>query len=155
MPLDSAPPPSPPMGKSSLPTKHQCSSTSPCAILLSEVGKRFHAFPKGTFRAWFAPPAIPNAVLKYVEAHPLTWSWMTKAGPCTGKSFSVPTVPTACRKDSPKAIHWIISIFHTFKSQLAPCTLNLETGRVLPGFVKLYSWLHHNAYQWDHKNYMH
>ena len=137
MPLDSASPP-PPVGKSSPPSKHQCSSTSPCAILLSEVGKHFHAFPKGTFRTQFAPPAIPSSVLKHVEAHPPTWSWMTKSGPCAGKSFSIPTVPTACSKDSPKAICWIVSNFHAFKSQLAPCTLDSETGWVLPGYVKLY-----------------
>ncbi|KIM55255.1 hypothetical protein SCLCIDRAFT_30499 [Scleroderma citrinum Foug A] len=137
MPLDSTPP-LPPVGKPSPPPKHQCSSTSPCAILLSEVGKRFHAFPKGTFRARFAPPAVPNAVLKYVDTHPLTWSWTTKAGPRAGKTFTVPTVPTACSKGSPKAVHWIVSIFHAFKTQLAPAALNPETGRVLPDYVKLY-----------------
>ena len=137
MPLDATPPP-PPMGKSPSPTKHQCLSTSPCAILLSEVRKRFHAFPNGTFRTRFAPPAIPNTVLKYVEAHPLIWSWMTKAGPRARKSFTIPTVPTACSKGSPRAIQWIVSIFHTFKLQLAPCALDPETSQVLPGYVKLY-----------------
>jgi len=34
-----------------------------------------------------------------------------KAGPNAGKSFNVPTVPTSCPKDSPKAVHWIVLIF--------------------------------------------
>ena len=137
MALDSQPPP-PPMGKSSSPSKHQCSLTSPCTILLSEVGKRYHAFPKGTFRTRFAPPAVPHSVLSHIKAHPLTWTWTTKAGPSAGKSFNVPTVPTSCRKDSPKVIMWIVSIFHAFKSQLAPCALDPATGCVLPAYVKVY-----------------
>ena len=35
------------------------STLSPCAILLSEVGKHYHTFPKGTFPARFTPLAIP------------------------------------------------------------------------------------------------
>jgi len=61
-----------------------------------------------------------------------------KAGPNAGKSFTVATVLTLCPKDSPKAVHWIVSIFHAFKSQLAPQVLDLETGRVLPSYIKLY-----------------
>ena len=64
--------------------------------------------------------------------------WTTRAGPRAGKSFQVPSVPTACGRDSPKAIQWIVSIFHAFKAQLAPQAISQETGRVLPGYVKLY-----------------
>jgi len=137
MPFELQPPPSP-LGQASAPTKHQCSPSSPCTILLSEIGKCYHAFPKGSFRACFAPPAVPRSVLHHFDAHPFRWSWTTKAGPNAGKSFAVPTVPTSCPKDSPKAVHWIVSIFHAFKSQLAPQALDPETGRVLPSYVKLY-----------------
>ena len=137
MPPEPQPPPSP-VGKSPTRTKHVCSPLSPCTILLSEVGKHYHAFPKGTFKARFSPPAVPRAVVRYISSHPLTWSWTTKAGPKAGKSFKVPTVPTSCGKDSHRAIQWIVSIFHAFKSQLAPLALDADTGRVLPAYVKLY-----------------
>jgi len=137
MPLVPQPPPSP-LGQSSSPPKHQCSPSSPCTIRLSEIGKCWHAFPKGSFKARFAPPAVPRSVLHHFNAHPFFWSWTTKAGPNAGKSFAVPTVPTSCPKDSPKAIQWIVSIFHAFKAQLAPQALDPETGRVLPSYVKIY-----------------
>ena len=137
MPLEPQPPPSP-VGKSSPPAKHLCSPSSPCQIRLSEVGKRYHAFPKGTFKARFAPPVIPRLVLQYLARSPPTWKWTTRAGPRAGKSFNVPSVPTACSRDSPKAIQWIVSIFHAFKAQLAPQALSQETGQVLPDYVKLY-----------------
>jgi len=137
MPLVPQPPPSP-LGQSSSPPKHQCSPSSPCTIRLSEIGKCWHAFPKGSFKARFAPPAVPRSVLHHFDTHPFFWSWTTKAGPNAGKSFAVPTVPTSCPKDSPKAIQWVISIFHAFKAQLAPQALDPETGRVLPSYVKIY-----------------
>ena len=137
MPLEPQPPPSPPVGKVPPHTKHVCPPSSPCAILLSEVGKRYHAFPKGTFKARFSPPVVPKAVLHHLSTHPPTWSWTTKAGPKAGKSFHVPTVPTSCGKDSHRAIHWIVSIFHAFKSQLALQALD-DKGRVLPAYIKLY-----------------
>jgi len=137
MPLVPQPPPSP-LGQASVPPKHQCSPSSPCTIRLSEIGKCYHAFPRGTFRSRFTPPAVPRSVLNHVDAHPFFWSWTTKAGPNAGKSFAVPTVPTSCPKDSPKAVLWIVSIFHAFKSQLTPQALDQATGRVLPAYVKLY-----------------
>ena len=136
MPLEPEPLPSS-LGHLS-PPKHQCSSTSTCTILLSEIGKYYHAFPKGSFRSCFAPPAIPKLVLHHLDAHPFYWSWTMKAGPNASKSFAVPTVLTLCPKDSPKAVHWLVSIFHAFKAQLAPQALDQETGRVLPAYVKLY-----------------
>ena len=108
MALDSAPPPSP-VGKAPPPTKHQCDAASPCVILLSEVSKRHHTFPKGSFRARFIPPAIPILVCKHLSTHPLFWSWTVKAGPSARKSFRVPTVPTLCGKGSPQAIQWHVS----------------------------------------------
>jgi len=137
MPLVPQPPPSP-LGQSSSPPKHQCSPSLPCTIRLSEIGKCWHAFPKGSFKARFAPPAVPRSVLHHFDTHPFFWSWTTKAGPNSGKSFAVPTVPTSCPKDSPKAIQWVVSIFHAFKAQLAPQALDPETGRVLPSYVKIY-----------------
>ena len=65
-------------------------------------------------------------------------TWTTRPGPRAGKSFQVPSVPTACGRDSPKAIQWIVSIFHAFKAQLAPQAISQETGWVLPNYVKLY-----------------
>ena len=69
MPLEPQPPPSP-VGKPTPPPKHLCSPSTPCMILLSEVGKRFHAFPKGSFKAQFAPPVIPRHVLQYLVKSP-------------------------------------------------------------------------------------
>ncbi|KAI6030786.1 hypothetical protein F5J12DRAFT_779844 [Pisolithus orientalis] len=61
-----------------------------------------------------------------------------KDGPHAGKIHPVPTVPITCGKDSPKAIQWIVSVFHSFKSQLTPLALVPETGWVHPDFMKLY-----------------
>ena len=137
MPFEPQPPPSP-VGKLTPPPKHSCSLSSPCLIRLSQVGKCYHAFPKGTFKACFAPPAIPCHVLQHLAKSPPTWTWTTRAGPRAGKSFQVPLVPTACGRDSPKAIQWIVTIFHAFKAQLAPQAISQETGQVLPSYVKLY-----------------
>ena len=63
---------------------------------------------------------------------------MTKAGPNAGKTFSVPTIPISCGKNSPKAIQWMVSSFHAFKSQLTAQALHPKTGWVLPTYVKLY-----------------
>ena len=79
MPLDSEPPPS--LVGNTPPTKHFCLSMTPCRILLSDVGKCYHAFPKGTFRSRFTPPAVPRSVLRYLSTHPPSWSWTIKVGP--------------------------------------------------------------------------
>ena len=126
------------MGKLSPPLKHVCSLSSPCQIRLSEVERHYHAFPKGTFKARFAPPAIPRLVLQFLAKTPPTWTWTTRAGPRASKSFNVPSVPTTCSRDSLKVIQWIVSIFHAFKAQLVPQAISQETGRVLPDYVKLY-----------------
>ena len=131
MPLKLEPPPSS-LGHQS-PPKHQCSSSSPCTILLLEIGKYYHAFPKGSFRSHFTPPAIPKSVLHHFDAHLFYWSWTMKASPNAGKSFAIPIVPTSCLKDSPKAIQWVVSIFHAFKSQLSPRHLTRrQAGSSLP-----------------------
>lgn len=103
----------------------------------SDIGKHFHAFPKGTFWAHYCPPSIPKSILQHFAAHTPYWSWTTKAGPNAGKSFNVPTVPTACKKGSPRATQWIISLFHSFKAHLNPQALD-PNGWVLPAHVRLY-----------------
>ena len=68
MPLDSEPPPSP-VGNTP-PTKHFCLSTMPCRILLSDVGKHYHAFPKGTFRSRLSnDPSDPSRVMHLPHLH--------------------------------------------------------------------------------------
>ena len=99
MPLELQPQPSP-VGKPIPPPKHSCFPSSSCSICLSEVGKHYHAFPKGTFKARFALPAIPRHVLQHLAKSPPTWTWTTRAG----KLFQVPSVPTPCSRDSPKGI---------------------------------------------------
>ena len=136
MPLEPQPPPSP-MGKSPSPPKHVCSLSLPCQIHLFEIGRCYHAFLKGSFKAQFTPPAIPHLMQQYLAKEPPTWTWTTRAGLRAGKSFQVPSVPTACSRDIPKAIQWIVSIFHAFKAQLVPQAISQEIGQVLD-YVKLY-----------------
>ena len=137
MPLEPQPPPSP-LGKASKRPRHHCDPLIPCALRLSDIGKGYHAFPKGTFRAHYIPPTIPRSVLRYYRANPFSWSWTTKAGPKAGQTFSVPTIPISCKKDDHKAIHWTVSLFHSFKTHLHPEAMNPETGRVLSSFVRIY-----------------
>ncbi|KIJ10210.1 hypothetical protein PAXINDRAFT_16779 [Paxillus involutus ATCC 200175] len=103
--------------------KHKCLPFEACTIQLSDIGRHFHAFPKGTFCARFTPPAPPPFVMCFYATHPLYWQWTTKTGPNAGKSFKVPTVPTHCPKGSPKAIFWLVNTFHSFKAHLAPSVL--------------------------------
>ena len=137
MPVEPTPPPSP-RGKSSSPPKHLCPTSTPCAIRLSDIGRRYHSFPKSTFHARFTLPAVPKTVLRYFIAHPFAWTWTTRAGPNKGKSFQVPTIPTSCQKTSHKAIRWIVAVFHSFKTHLNPIALEGDSGRVLPAWVRLY-----------------
>ena len=55
---------------------------------------------KGTFKAWFTPPAILCHMLQFLVKSPPTWTWTTRAGPSAGKSFFIPSLSTACSKDS-------------------------------------------------------
>ena len=137
MPVEPTPPPSP-RGKDSSPPKHRCPTSTPCTIRLSDVGRRYHSFPKGTFHARFTLPVVPKMVLRYFVANPFVWTWTTRAGPNEGKSFQVPTIPTSCQKTSHKAIRWIVAVFHSFKTHLNPIALEGDSGRVLPAWVCLY-----------------
>ncbi|KAI6006400.1 hypothetical protein EDC04DRAFT_2611472 [Pisolithus marmoratus] len=136
MPLDSQPPPSP-HGKVLNP-KHCCLSTEPCPIRLSDVGKRYHAFPKGTFKARFIPLIFPKFILRHFASHPPVWTWTTKDGPNKGKSFQVPTIPIVCEKTAPCTVHWVVVVFHSFKTHLHPITIDTDSGKVHQGWLHLY-----------------
>ncbi|KAI6096051.1 hypothetical protein EDD17DRAFT_1771305 [Pisolithus thermaeus] len=136
MPLEPVPPPSP-HGKTP-PPKHQCSPTAPCPLRLSEVGRQYHQFPKGTFRAHFSPPALPKAMASHFAKNPPIWTWSIKAGPNKGKSFQVPTIPIVCDKTAPRAVKWIVTVFHSFKAHLNPVTIDADLGRVHPAWLRLY-----------------
>ncbi|KAI6008009.1 hypothetical protein EDC04DRAFT_2907366 [Pisolithus marmoratus] len=137
MPLDLLPPPSP-HGKTQSPPKHTCSTADPCQIRLSDVGKRYHSFPKGSFKACFIPPSAPRFILKHLAAHPSTWTWTTKGSPNKDHSFQVPTIPITCDKVAPRAIHWVVAMFHSFKAHLNPIAIDGESGKVKPGWLRLY-----------------
>ena len=147
MPLEPLPPPSPrgkipppPPNSSQTPQpkpKHKCSGSQPCEIRLSDIGKVFHTFPKGTFRTRYTPPVIPKSVLDYFVTHPFTWSWTTKSGPNAGKSFPVPYIPTFCRKFDNRSVHWTVDLFHSFKAHLSPQLLDAK-GRVPTPLVRIY-----------------
>ncbi|KAI5985668.1 hypothetical protein EDC04DRAFT_3000382 [Pisolithus marmoratus] len=137
MPLEPLPQQSP-HGKNSSPPKHQCPMSDPCPVRLSDVGKHYHSFPKGMFKARFTPPVLPRFVLTHFTSHPSTWTWVTKDGPNKGKSFQVPTTPITCNKTAPKAIHWMVMGFHLFKAHLNPIAIDSDTGRVKQGWLQLY-----------------
>ncbi|KAI6094261.1 hypothetical protein EDD16DRAFT_1720259 [Pisolithus croceorrhizus] len=136
MPLEPIPPSSP-CGKTP-PPKHQCSPTVPCPLRLSDVGRQYHHFPKGTFRARFSPPALPKAMASYLTKNPPVWTWSVRAGPNEGKSFQVPTILIACGKTAPRAMKWIVAVFHSFKAHLSPAAIDAESGRVHPAWLRLY-----------------
>ncbi|KAI6046331.1 hypothetical protein EDC04DRAFT_2598140 [Pisolithus marmoratus] len=137
MPLEPLPPPSP-RGKTQSPPKHTCSTAEPCQIRLSDVGRRYHSFPKGSFKARFIPQSAPRFVLKHLAAHPPTWTWTTKGGPNKDRSFQVPTIPITCDKVAPRAIHWVVAVFHSFKAHLNPIAIDGESGKVKSGWLRLY-----------------
>ncbi|KAI6009273.1 hypothetical protein EDC04DRAFT_2906616 [Pisolithus marmoratus] len=49
--------------------------------------------------------------------------------PNKGKSFQVPTVPVVCEKTAPRAIHWLVAVFHSFKTHLNSVAIDTETGK--------------------------
>ncbi|KAI6005546.1 hypothetical protein EDD15DRAFT_2191018 [Pisolithus albus] len=113
-------------------------TTDKIAKELSEMGRQYHHFPKGTFRARFSPPALPKFMLSHLTNHPPVWTWSIKAGPNKGKTFQVPTVPITCDRTTPKAVQWIVAVFHSFKAHLNPIAINTDTGRVLLAWLRLY-----------------
>ncbi|KAI6043172.1 hypothetical protein EDC04DRAFT_2891183 [Pisolithus marmoratus] len=137
MPLDPLPPLAPHEKKTS-PPKHVCSMSTPCPICLSDVGKCYHSFPKGTFKARFSLPILPKFVLKHYAANPPVWTWSIKDRPNKGKSFQVPTIPVASSKLAPKAVQWIAAVFHLFKAHLSPIAIDTETGRIHQAWLCLY-----------------
>ncbi|KAI5984023.1 hypothetical protein EDC04DRAFT_2615900 [Pisolithus marmoratus] len=92
----------------------------------------------GSFKARFIPPSAPRFVLKHLAAHPPTWTWTTKGGPNKDRSFQVPTIPITCDKAVPRAIHWVVAVFHSFKAHLNPIAIDGESGKVKSGWLRLY-----------------
>ncbi|KAF9231012.1 hypothetical protein BU15DRAFT_82927 [Melanogaster broomeanus] len=106
--------------------KHKCLPSEADIIHLSDIGRHFQTFPKGTFSARLAPPTLPLFVAHYYAAHPLYWQWTTKDGPNAAKTFKVPTVPTHCPKGFPKASLLQGASCSPVTPGAAPSTLNLE-----------------------------
>ncbi|KAI6028089.1 hypothetical protein EDC04DRAFT_2605831 [Pisolithus marmoratus] len=77
-------------------------------------------------------------ILANFTSHPSTWTWVTKDGPNKGKSFQVPTTPITCDKTMPKAVHWMVTVFHSYKAHLNPIAIDSDTGRVKQGWLWLY-----------------
>ncbi|KAG6372124.1 hypothetical protein JVT61DRAFT_7903 [Boletus reticuloceps] len=75
-------------------------------------------------------------VLAYFFTHPFSWKWTTRGGPNKGKSFPVPTIPTACTQVDHRAVRWTVDLFHSFKAHLSDSAL--FEGRVRPDIIKLY-----------------
>ena len=69
MPLEPIPPPFP-YGKILTKDIHHCNSLIPCTIHLSDIGKHYHAFSKGTFWIRYIPPAIPQSILHSLAVSP-------------------------------------------------------------------------------------
>ncbi|KAI6017425.1 hypothetical protein EDC04DRAFT_2608047 [Pisolithus marmoratus] len=84
----------------------------------------------GTFKACFTPPIFPKLVLCHFTSHLPKWTWMTKDGPNKGKSFQVPTIP--------HTIHWVVVVFHSFKTHLNPVAIDTDTSKDHQGWLCLY-----------------
>ncbi|KAI5983726.1 hypothetical protein EDC04DRAFT_2616036 [Pisolithus marmoratus] len=113
MPLDPLPPPSP-CGKSLAP--------STCQMLARGITLSLRAL---------------SELILSLQSSPI-WTWMTKDGPNKGKSFQVPTIPIVCEKTAPHAVHWVVTVFHSFKTHLHPVTIDTDTGKVHQGWLRLY-----------------
>ncbi|KAF8122783.1 hypothetical protein EV363DRAFT_1182024, partial [Boletus edulis] len=48
----------------------------------------------------------------------------TRAGSNKGRTTNIPSFPISCGKDAPKAICWITSLFHSFKTHLHTLVLD-------------------------------
>ena len=104
------------------------------ATFLSHRSDVTSTSPKKFTDTVFFPPTVPVSVLCYVNAHPPTWTWTVRASTI----LTVPTAPIHCGSDAPKAVKWMVSVFHSFKSSLIKeHSLSLD-GKVLPPLVCLY-----------------
>ncbi|KAG6378027.1 hypothetical protein JVT61DRAFT_13706 [Boletus reticuloceps] len=137
MPLGPVPPPSP-RGKKVPPPKHTCPLDSPCPIRVSDAGKRYHSFPRGSFCARFTPPSFPRHVLRHFAIHPPTWSWTRKDGLDKDRTSQAPTFPISYRKVNPKAVRWVCHIFHSFRAHLSESSFEADSGRVKKGILLIY-----------------
>ena len=112
------------------------STLSPCAILLSEVGKHYHTFLKGTFRARI------RASCHYAQSSdtllltvPFDLGRLMPAPMLAKPSSSIPTVLISYRNDSLKAIQWMISISQAFKFQLTTPAFTRRLDRSSPAMT--------------------
>lgn len=128
------------MGKSLPPPKHRCdcsNATRCCDIPISQIGRCFHFVPRTFIDTVFFPPAVPAWVLRYVKAHPPTWTWTLRAGPRAGTTLTVPTVPIHCASSDHKAVKWLVSTFHLFKGSLKRSALTAD-GKVASPLVRVF-----------------
>ena len=110
-----------------------------CDIPISQIGRRFHYVPRRFIDTVFFPPSIPAWVLRYLKAHPPKWTWTIRAGPRAGTTLTVPTVPIHCSSDAHKAIKWIVSVYHSFKTSLVREETAIDRkGRILPQLIRIY-----------------
>ncbi|KIK10452.1 hypothetical protein PISMIDRAFT_20276 [Pisolithus microcarpus 441] len=82
------------------------------SLRLSEVGRQFHQFPKGSFKACFAPPpcVLLKCMLSHFASHPPTWSWTIKAGPNKHKLHFHGSPPFCLAVCTDRSLHTISSI---------------------------------------------
>ncbi|KAI5981239.1 hypothetical protein EDD15DRAFT_2380030 [Pisolithus albus] len=82
-------------------------------------------------------PRAPSKLVTHRRSS-RTWTWVTKDGRNKGKSFQVPTTPVACAKNAPRAVRWMVAVFHSFKAHLNPIAIDADSGRVHQGWLHLY-----------------
>ncbi|KAF8139729.1 hypothetical protein EV363DRAFT_1444196 [Boletus edulis] len=119
MPLDPIPPPS------------SCGKVPPPKHIWSTIS----CLPKGHLQS----PLYSSCISSTRPSSPCcTWSWVTKTGPNKGKPHTIPSFPISGGKEAPKAIRWLTSLFHSFKTHLHALALEPDSGRVLQPIVQLY-----------------
>ena len=72
------------------------------------------------------------------QSPPPMWTWKLCTGPRAGTILMVPTVLIHCPGDAHRAVKWLVSIFHLFKSSLCASSSLTPNGRVLPPLVRVY-----------------
>ncbi|KAF8439492.1 hypothetical protein L210DRAFT_986555 [Boletus edulis BED1] len=110
MPLDPIPPPS------------SCGKVPPPKHIWSTI----FCLPKGHLQS----PLYSSCISSTRPSSPCcTWSWVTKTGPNKGKPHTIPSFPISGGKEAPKAIRWLTSLFHSFKTHLHALALEPDSGR--------------------------
>ncbi|KAI6016725.1 hypothetical protein EDC04DRAFT_2903105 [Pisolithus marmoratus] len=94
--------------------------------------------PQGLLQGPFHPTLSSQICLKASHHSPSDLDLDNQGWPQQGSLLPSPNHPYTCDKTAPRAIHWIVMVFHSFKAHLNPIAIDGESGKVKARWLRLY-----------------